>query len=151
MIANGYTYLTSDGRLAQGSAPPPGVRLPFDVIVLAAEEYQPNLPGYEVLHVPLDDSGPPPTAHERRLIRENAPRIARRVRAGKRVLVTCRQGRNRSGVLAGLALVELGLPSHEAARRIQLFRNGLTNPHFLKIVRAGRVPESVAGGAHVGR
>lgn len=136
MIEHGYTYLTSDGRLAQGSAPPPGVRLPFDVIVLAAEEYQPELPGYEVLHVPLDDSGPPPTRTERQLIRDNSRRIARRLRAGKRVLVTCRQGRNRSGVLAGLALVELGLPGHEAARRIQQLRDGLTNPHFLEIVRA---------------
>lgn len=45
----GYAFLTPDGRLAQGSAPPPGVcfdprfRIPFDVIVLAAEEYQPDL------------------------------------------------------------------------------------------------------------
>lgn len=137
MIEHGYTYLTADGRLAQGAAPPPGVKLPFDTIVLAAMEYQPHMPGYEVLHVPLDDSGPPPTRHERRLIRDNASRIARRVRAGKRVLVTCRMGRNRSGVLAGLALVELGVPGPTAAKRIQAFRGGLTNPHFFKIVQTG--------------
>jgi protein-tyrosine phosphatase len=139
MIKDGYTYLTSDGRLAQGSMPPQGVHLPFDVIVLAAMEYQPELPGHEVLHVPLDDSGPPPTRHERRLIRDNAHRIARRLRAGKRVLVTCRQGKNRSGVLAGLALVHLGLPGPEAAERIQRLRGGLTNVYFREIVKAGGV------------
>jgi protein-tyrosine phosphatase len=135
---SGYSYLMPGGLLAQGSAPPPGVRIPFDVIVLAAMEYQPDLPGYEVLHVPLDD-GPPPSPRERAHIRENAKRIARRVRAGKRVLVTCWQGRNRSGVLAGLALVELGLPGNRAARRIQRIRNGLTNPHFLAMVNNGAV------------
>jgi protein-tyrosine phosphatase len=56
------------------------------------------------------------------------------VRAGQRVLVTCIMGRNRSGVLAGLALVELGMPAREAVRRIEHARNGLTNPHFRAMV-----------------
>jgi len=132
--SNGYSYLLKNERLAQGSAPPPDVRLPFDVIVLAAEEYQPDLPGYEVLHVPLNDSGPPPTHDERFSIYDNAARIARRVRAGKRVLVTCWQGRNRSGVLSGLALVNLGVPGVEAAGIIRRIRNGLTNPYFYEMV-----------------
>lgn len=137
-MRNGYSYLLPDGRLAQGSAPPPNVELPFDVIVLAAREYQPDLPGYEVLRVPLDDSGPPPTPIERWLIHEGACKIARRLRAGKRVLVTCMQGRNRSGVLTGKALVELGLPGDRAARRIRRVRNGLTNPYFLEMVIGSR-------------
>src|SRR5208282_5627761 len=49
-----YAYLLPGGRLAQGSAPPLDLRAPFDVVVLAAKEYQPNLPGYEVMRVPLD-------------------------------------------------------------------------------------------------
>ena len=106
----GYSYLMPGGLLAQGSVPPAGVRVPFDVIVLAAMEFQDvDLPGYEVIRVPLDDSGPPPSLEEQAIIRQTASRIARRVRAGKRVLVTCHQGRNRSGVIAGLALVDLGL------------------------------------------
>lgn len=134
-MGDGYSYLLASGLLAQGSKPPVGVPLPFDTIVLAAEEYQPHMPGaFEVLHVPLDDSGPPPTAHERRLIYENASRIARRVRAGRRVLVTCWQGRNRSGVLSGLALRELGVPGIEAARLIQRIRKGLTNRYFYEMV-----------------
>jgi len=127
----GYSYLSQ--RLAQGSAPPISVEIPFDTIVLAAIEYQPEIPGYEVIHVPLDD-GPPPTREEKALIRDTAYEVARQIRSGQRVLVTCWQGRNRSGVIAGLALVELGVPGPRAARRIQRIRNGLTNPHFLKMV-----------------
>ena len=125
-----YTYLAE--RLAQGSAPPEYVSLPFDTIVLAAMEYQPRMPGYEVFHVPLDDAKP--TRTERALIRSAASEVARRVRHGRRVLVTCWQGRNRSGVISGLALVELGLPRSQAIRRIRDLRNGLTNPYFYAIV-----------------
>ncbi len=131
---SGYTYLMPGPWLAQGSAPPPGVRIPFDVIVLAAMEYQPRLPGYHVMYVPLDDSGPPPSALDRKRIRHAAREIADRVHYRERVLVTCWQGRNRSGVLAGLALRHLGLPGAEAARRIRLARNGLRNPHFHAMV-----------------
>lgn len=134
----GYSYLMPGGVLAQGSAPPPGIPLPFDVIVLAAMEYQPDLPGYEVIRVPLDD-GPPPDSATRGLIRAAAREIAARVRAGKRVLVTCWQGRNRSGVLAGLALVELGFPRSLAVSRIRRLRNGLTNAHFRAMVNGGRI------------
>jgi protein-tyrosine phosphatase len=129
----GYSYLLPEGRLAQGSAPPAGARIPFDVIVLAAEEYQPKLPGYDVLHVPLDD-GPPPDEPTRSRIRRVAKEIARRVRGGERVLVTCWQGRNRSGVLAGLALVELGMPRELVVRRIRERRDGLTNAYFRAMV-----------------
>jgi protein-tyrosine phosphatase len=128
-----YSYLTSNGLLAQGSAPPQGVRLPFDVIVLSAMEYQPDLPGYHVIKMPLDD-GPPPDKLTRMRIRRTARQIADHVRLGHRVLVTCWQGRNRSGVLAGLALVDLGMPPAHAVYRIRTRRNGLTNPHFRAMV-----------------
>jgi len=130
---SGYHYLLSGGRLAQGSAPPPRARIPFDVVVLAAEEYQPDLPGYRVLHVPLDD-GPPPDKVTRLRIRSAARTVADHVRIGHRVIVTCWQGRNRSGVIAGLALVELGVPRDRAVRRIRELRDGLTNPYFRAMV-----------------
>ena len=130
-----YAHLLPDGRLAQGSAPSPRVRLPFDVVVLAAEEYQPDLPGYPVvMHVPLDD-GPPPDRDTRRRIRSAAQEVAEHVRLGHRVLVTCWQGRNRSGVIAGLALVRLGVPRERAVRRIQRLRDGLRNPYFRAMVQ----------------
>jgi hypothetical protein len=124
--------------LAQGSRPPLDVRLPFDVIVLAAMEFQPEIPGYHVMHVPLDDSKLAqqvgPSATDRWRIRHSAREIARHVRARRRCLVTCWEGRNRSGVLVALALREMGVPGHEAAQRVRLARNGLRNPHFHAMV-----------------
>lgn len=131
--STGYAYLMPGDQLAQGSAPPLEAQIPFDVIVLSAKEYQPNIPGYEVMHVPLDD-GPLPDTKTREQIRTAAHQIAEHIRAGRRVLVTCWQGRNRSGVLAGLALVELGLPRYRAVRRIRNYRNGLTNEYFRAMV-----------------
>lgn len=140
MKVGGYTYLTNDGLLAQGSVPPTNVSLPFDTIVLAAREHQFRMPKFtgEVIYAPLDDSGPPPTLAERELIKRTASRVAQRIRAKRRVLVTCHQGRNRSGVIAGLALVELGLPGPRAAERIKRIRNGLTNRYFHEMVVGGR-------------
>ena len=114
--------------------------MPFDTIVLAAMEYQPLLPGYTVLRVPLDD-GPPPDKATRMRIRHAAREIADRVRLGQRVLVTCWQGRNRSGVLAGLALTMLGMSPHEAIRRIRTSRDGLTNLYFRQMVARGMLEE----------
>jgi len=133
-----YTYLLSNRRLAQGKAPPPDVLIPFDVIVLAAMEYQPELPGYHVIYVPLDD-GPPPDKVTRMRIRHAAREIADRVRLGQRVLVTCWQGRNRSGVLSGLALVDLGVHPIQVVGRIRRLRDGLTNEHFRAMVASGRI------------
>ena len=133
----GYSYLTK--LLAQGSRPPVDVRLPFDVIVLSAREYQPAMPGYEVMHVPLDDANP--SHADRTRIQATAQAVAWHVRAGCRVLVTCHQGRNRSGVIAGLALVELGVQRNQAVRLIRTLRNGLTNSHFYTMVNG--TPEEI--------
>ena len=111
--------------LAQGSAPPPVIGIPFDVIVLAAMEYQPPMPGYTVMNVPLDD-GPPPDHVTRMRIRRAAREIADHVRLGQRVLVTC-------------WLVDLGVPPIQAVGRIRRLRDGLTNVHFRAMVSSGRV------------
>lgn len=93
-------------RLYQGSAPPPGVELRargFDLLVLAAEEIQPpawTFPGVRVIHAPSDDSSiiPEQSAHAAAL------EVAHALKAGKRVLVTCAMGLNRSGIITALAL-----------------------------------------------
>jgi protein-tyrosine phosphatase len=129
-VSGTYSYLTD--LLAQGAAPPSEARLPFDVVVLSAKEYQPRMRYHRTLHIPLNDGEPTP--EERAWIRSAAHEVARQVRAGQRVLVTCWQGRNRSGVIAGLALVELGMPRSQAIRRIRTLRDGLTNPYFYAMV-----------------
>ena len=59
--------------------------------------------------------------------------VARRVRSGERVLVTCAMGRNRSGLVSALALHFLtGISGAEAARLVKARRhNALTNRYFM--------------------
>jgi len=125
--------------LAQGSVPTPGARLSasFDTVVLCAVEHQRvPLPGVEVMYVPLDDSGPPPTALEVQLAWKAAKLVAKRVRAGKRVLVTCAMGRNRSGLVMGFTLIMLGLTAQQAVAAIRRARgaDALSNRHFVQLL-----------------
>lgn len=92
-------------NLYQGSEPPVGkfVRYAgFDVLVLCAEEYQPEpyrFPGVSVLHVPLNDVPLPLAEEEAQKIRRTGAAIVKHLRLGKRVLVTCHAGLNRSGIV----------------------------------------------------
>ena len=131
--------------------------LVFDAVVLTAYEYQPKAGEYGralVLHVPLDDmTGKPPSSHEQSLASEAGRAVAGWIRDGKRVLVTCRQGRNRSGWVTGLALIELGVPVQKAIDRIRDARgdDALSNPHFVDALRqyrpAGSEPARRVAGA----
>ena len=63
---------------------------------------------------------------------------AERVAAGKRVLVRCQAGLNRSSLVAALAMVRLGVPPQDAIDRIRAARhvNCLFNRSFVAHVRA---------------
>lgn len=125
-----------------GSKPAPG-RYPVDVIVLAAMEYQLAaglFPGVEIIHAPLDDD-------PSRLLRldeisvatRTAMRIARRLRAGKRVLATCQLGLNRSALVAALAMHDVfGMTPDEIVRRLRAARGvwALSNPNFTRLLHA---------------
>jgi protein-tyrosine phosphatase len=112
----------------------------FDALVFAAREYQPVggeerelFPGVEVLAVPLDDDGETgPTAEEIRQIGPVVLKIVELVSSGKRVLVTCREGRNRSGLLVALTLAALfHVSGTEAAEHVRSKRaRALTNAGF---------------------
>lgn len=125
-----------------GSKPPPGRREGVDVVVLAAMEYQPPahlFPGTEVIHVPLDDD-PSRQMREDEIVEATraAGRVARRLRAGRRVLVTCAMGLNRSGLVAALAMHEVhGMGADEIVERLRRARGkrALSNPHFEKLLR----------------
>jgi protein-tyrosine phosphatase len=90
-----------------GAAPPPGDYTDrFDVIVFTADEYQPAagmFPGVRVRHFPFDDSTQP-TDRDLATAWAAAEAVARYMRRGQRVLVTCRMGRNRSALVAAFAL-----------------------------------------------
>jgi hypothetical protein len=142
--------------LWQGAAPRPGEVLPFDLVVLCAEEHQlphhasPFGPRAHVLRVPLDDSGRPPTQREVRLAFAAGRVVAKTVgqawdastttsyRRHLRVLTTCMQGRNRSGLVNALALVELGMRPKDAIQAVRLARgpSALSNAWFVQLIHA---------------
>lgn len=126
-----------------GSAPPRGPMLGqrFDVVVLCAVEWPPRgkdpavfFPGVEALKLPLLDG--PMTPEVAAAAEHMADRIARRVRTGRRVLVTCMAGRNRSGLVAALAVKALmGWPGRKASEHVRKWRlNALSNPAFREYV-----------------
>lgn len=125
-----------------GSKPAPG-RHAFDVIVLAAEEYQPHamrFPGSEVIHMPLDDA---PWRNMRPEEIAGAVRtgeaVARHIRAGRRVLVSCAMGLNRSSLVAAIAMHNAhGMGADEIIMRIRRARGqwALSNPNFEKLLRS---------------
>jgi protein-tyrosine phosphatase len=111
----------------------------FDLLVLCAEEYQPpawQFPGVEVIHAPFDDNDHTgPLAGEKKIARSAAKQVALALRNRANVLVTCYAGRNRSGLVSGLALVE---NDHDPVRAIYLIQGrrtkALTNQHFVDLI-----------------
>lgn len=113
-------------------------RYGFDVLVLCAEEVQPpshHFPGVRVIRAPLDDAEV--TTDLKRTAVAAAHEVAAALLLGERVLVTCNQGRNRSGLVAALALVLVSeLDGAHAAAQVQASRpRALVNPHFVRWLR----------------
>lgn len=129
-------------NLFVGSKPSHGRHEGIDTIVLAAMEYQPHadrFPGAEVIHVPLDDA-PSRPMHETEIVDATkvAARVARRLRAGRRVLVTCQMGLNRSALIAALAMHDVyGMNADEIITRLRRARGmwSMSNPNFEKLLR----------------
>lgn len=100
----------------------------FDVIVFCAKELQPSsrrgYPVAEVLRIRIDDARLNPEILG--AATSAAKAVAERVTQGKRVLVTCAAGINRSAFVAALALVRLtGKPGWHAAELVKLRRRCL--------------------------
>jgi protein-tyrosine phosphatase len=128
--------------LFQGGFPPAGDGLKkagIDVLVLCALEHQnaSMYPGLEVILAPGDDDRRP-----HRLLqfidgwKSAAHQVAVHVRSGKKVLITCMQGLNRSGMVTALALRELtGLSGKEIVALVQKRRsNALFNDTFARYI-----------------
>jgi len=124
-----------------GGKPAVGQRLgaKWDTVVLCAKEYQPSahlFPDVEVLHCPIDDAEP--TRDELQRVRRCSMAIALRLKAGRRVLVTCQMGINRSAFVAAMSMKRLtGWPSEKIISTIRANRQGtLTNEHFVGYIKA---------------
>lgn len=145
-------YLPSSGELDadwifwdlwQGSKPPRGELVKkegFDVLVLCAVEYQPpktDFPGVEVVYAGFQDNfWHGPTETELKTAQKAAKIVAKHIKAGKRVLVTCQAGLNRSGLVTALAMHLLtGVEGRSCQRWIQARReNALFNNGFTKVL-----------------
>ena len=126
-----------------GSAPPTGplVGERFHVLVLCAVEYQPldeQFPNVQVVHAPFSDAGFPMTEDEAETAIAAGEVVSHFVRKRKNVLVTCAQGRNRSGLVAGIAMAKifprLGCKQIVSAIRQVRGRNALSNEDFVELL-----------------
>ncbi len=128
--------------LWMGSKPMPGASLRsrgFHVLTLCALEHQPSaewFPGIELARIFLDDAELPGA----QALQASAlgAQLAKAIKHGARVLVTCRQGRNRSGLVTALALTHLtGCSGVEAVRAVTSRRHSpfgptLSNDHYVR-------------------
>lgn len=128
------------GSIYQGSLPPPG-RLcrskGFHVLVLCAEELQPPAELYDdlrVIHSPIDDAVLKKDEWKRSW--ESAVEVAKRVKTGEKVLVTCAAGFNRSGLVTAISLWMLtGAPGDVIVRHVRSRRRGaLRNASFVRAI-----------------
>ncbi|MCX5070875.1 dual specificity protein phosphatase family protein [Micromonospora lupini] len=69
-------------------------------------------------------------------VRSIADRVADDVRDGRKVLVRCQAGLNRSGLVVAFTLTRLGFTPHEAIRRIRRQRSphALFNAEFVRYI-----------------
>jgi protein-tyrosine phosphatase len=116
-----------NGQLAQGAYPGqhPGLFNAFDVVVYCAKEAQPRFkapPGKAIVYCPMDDDiyRPVPDSVHRMLV-ERANFCAKQASWRKRVLITCVQGKNRSGLLMGMTLLRL-YPTWTPEQAVRIIR-----------------------------
>lgn len=110
-------------QLWVGSAPSSGDYSDrFDAIFFVANEIRARPEAYPrvaVHNIPFDDASEP-TSHDLRAAAGASKLVADYLLQGKRVLVTCVMGRNRSAFVAALALVRaFGVSGKEAYRRVR--------------------------------
>lgn len=132
----------SGGKLWQGGVMSAMEQGKHDVIVLAAEEFQPPRgsgmldPAADIIYAPNDDAELIPAQIQ--TATDAAVQVADALERGQVVLVTCFAGRNRSGLISALALHTLmGMSGRHASAFVRQAReNALTNPNFSRFLDA---------------
>lgn len=139
-------------NLWQGSFPEPGREVSasgFNLLVLCARELQghdANHPftsddywGVRLIHAPNRDDGSRLTRQQLQGAIAAGRQVAEAVKAGEKVLVTCQEGINRSGLVNGIALHLLkGWSGTKCVLHIRSMRKhpkgwmALKNPDFVK-------------------
>lgn len=119
----------------------------FHLLVICAQEQPETCPidekiyrrsGTRILFAPNNDNGEPPTREQLHIASKAAGEVARAFLKDEHVLVTCMQGRNRSGLVTALALCSIyGVPGRKAVETVRRMRKGapaLTNDEFVKFL-----------------
>jgi protein-tyrosine phosphatase len=112
----------------------------FDILVSTAEEVVPrSLPGRTVMHMPMADDfhwNYRQDDEQVQQLLDMASRLADAVRSGKKVLVYCNYGLDRSALLTALVLLYLGYPADQTIEALRGRHEAvLMNPAFEKFVR----------------
>lgn len=139
-------------NLFQGGFPPPGDGLKLagiDVLVLCANDNQNAglYPGVEVILAPGDDvEGDAKLQTWIDGWKRGADLAADRVAAGKKVLVTCMAGLNRSGLVTAMTLRKLtGASGADIIKLIQAKREGaLFNQTFVRYILTNLSAKAIA-------
>ncbi len=94
-----------------------------------------NRRGIAWRHIPIADYSVPDETFEQQWTSQGRE-IRALLRHGDAVLVHCKGGLGRAGMIAARLLVELGVPSEEAIRSVRLARKGaIETPSQLALVR----------------
>lgn len=116
----------------------------MDVIVLCAQEFQPRQAEYPgirlVIHAPMTDDD---NTDNFDVAMQAAESVVAEWKKGRTILITCLLGRNRSALVATLAMFFLtGIPVRDLVDHIRSLRRDpmggtpLTNPAFIQFLAA---------------
>ena len=75
------------------------------------------------IHLPICDVDVPDRRFEKGWVTAG-PEIHHRIRAGEKILIHCRGGLGRTGLVAGLILVERGCGPRDAIQQVRAARHG---------------------------
>jgi 8-oxo-dGTP pyrophosphatase MutT (NUDIX family) len=127
--------------LWQGSAVSAPTRSDFDAVVTVCEDACPVGEGVDEHWLPLEDDAYEPNADE---LQNAVDWLTERWQAGKRCLVRCQKGWNRSGLIVGLTLKAAGTEPVEAIRQIRSARGtmALHNGTFTSLILGTPVPDT---------
>lgn len=105
-----------------------------DIVVLLAPDAEVQIASPRPVLLDLRDSAS--DLHQLDILHPLAAQLARAIRRGKRVLILCHEGRNRSGLVTGLTLWNLGYLGRDAVRLIKSRRrDALSNEHFARYLK----------------
>ena len=92
--------------------------------------------GIQWRHLPIQDYSPPDQRFEQQWL-DTGAEVRQRLRQGERVLIHCKGGLGRAGMMAARLLVEMGEDPKSAIRRVRRERKGaIETPSQLTLVRS---------------